>query len=202
MIFLMSIRTYCLREISFCETTNLLVNWTPPLSTLICNPGSFLKLMKIRNIFSEIERPNRAIRLAAILLAIYNLLRLLSVIAAPYPIDHITNIENKISLSQYQTAFQNYIKEESDRLQIPADTVKISIIYYGCLSAGYVIFSLFLGMRRKFARYLIVCLIVVEIGMDMVAGITYRILPSKISIITAILLLLFLFSHTIAKEFK
>jgi hypothetical protein len=158
--------------------------------------------MKIRNLFSEIERKNRAIGLAAILLATYNIIRLLSIFAAPYPIDQITNGDIEISISKYQVAFQNYINQESDRLQMSPDSFKIAIIYYGCLAGGYVIFSLFLGMRRKFARYSILSLIFVEIGIDIVAGIKYSILPSKISIIAAILLLLFLFSHNIAEEFK
>jgi hypothetical protein len=158
--------------------------------------------MKMRNIFSEIERTNRAIWLVAILLAIYNTIRLLSIFVAPYPIDQITNIDAGISVSEYQVAFQNYINKESDRFQMSPDSFKIAITYYGCLAAGYMIFSLFLGMRRKFARYIILGLIYVEIVLDIVGGIKYRILPSKISIIAAILLLLFLFSHNIAKEFK
>ena len=63
-------------------------------------------------------------------------------------------------------------------------------------------FSLLLGMRKKFAKYIILSLALIEIIMDIVLGIKYSILPSKISIIIAILLFLFLFSHNIAKEFN
>ncbi len=156
----------------------------------------------MKDIFAEIERTNRAIVLVAIFLATYNILRLLSIAAAPYSIDQITNIDGGISTSEYQVAFQKYISEESGKLQIPPDSLKITILYSGCIAAGYIIFSLFLGMRKKFARYIILSLIVIEILIDIVYGIKYFILPSKISILIAIFMLLFLFSQNIAKEFK
>jgi membrane-associated PAP2 superfamily phosphatase len=156
----------------------------------------------MRNIFSEIKRKKRAIWMVAALLVTYNALRLLSIVAAPYPVDQIVNMDAGISLSEYQVAFQNFINEESAILQMSPDSLKITILYSGCVAAGYIIFSLFLGMRKKFARYAILGLVSVEIVMDIVIGIKYSILPSKISIIIAIILLLFLFSHNIAKEFK
>jgi hypothetical protein len=156
----------------------------------------------MRNIFAEIERKNRAIWLVAILLATYNMLRLLLIIASPYPIDQIANIDAGISISEYQVAFQNYTNEESERLQMSPHSLKITILYSGFMAAGYIIFSLFLGMRKKFARYTVLGLIFIEIMIDIAVGIKYSILPSKISILIAIFLLLFLFSHNIAKEFK
>ncbi len=156
----------------------------------------------MRNIFSEIERTKRAIWLAAILLLTYNVLRLVSIIAAPYPIDQIAHIDSGISIAQYQVTFQNYLDQESQRLEIPPASLKLTILYSGCLAAGYMIFSLFLGMRRKFARYIIMSLVFIEIITDIVFGIKYSILPTKISLIVAFFLLLFLFSQNISKEFK
>ncbi len=139
----------------------------------------------------------------AILLATYNTFRLLSIIAIPYPIDQIASIDEGISFSEYQVAFRNYINEESERLQIPPESLQIIIVGSGYLAAGYIIFSLFLGMRKKFARYALLNLIFIEIIIDIVVGIKYSILlPSKISIVIAITLLLFLFSQNISKEFK
>jgi hypothetical protein len=158
--------------------------------------------IRMRDIFAEIERRNKAILLVAILLATYNTIRLLSIVAAPYSIDQITNRDVGISASEYQVAFQKYISEESEKHQLPPYSLKITILYFGCMAAGYIIFSLFLGMRKKFARYIILSLIFIEILIDIVIGITYLILPSKNSILIAILLLLFLFSQNIAKEFK
>ena len=107
----------------------------------------------MRNIFDEVERKKRAIWLVALLLIIYNSIRLLSIIASPYPIDQIIDKGARISISEYQEAFQIYSNNESERLQMPPDSFKIAILYSGFLAAGYIIFSFFLGMRKKFARY-------------------------------------------------
>jgi hypothetical protein len=156
----------------------------------------------VKDIFAEIERKNRAIWFAAILLAIYNVLRLLSIIASPYSIHQIANIDVGRAASEYQVAFQDYINDESERHQMSPDSLKIIILYSGCMAAGYVIFSLFLGMRKNFAMYIVLSLLFIEIFIDIVVGIKYRILPSKNSIIIAIFLLLFLFSPNISNEFK
>ncbi len=156
----------------------------------------------MKDIFAEIVRKDRAILLVAILLATYNFLRLLSIAAAPYSIDQITDRNIGLSASEYQVAFQKYINNESEKLQMPADTLKRIILSSGCIAAGFIIASLFLGMRKKFAKYLLLGLILVEILIDVFNGINYLILPSKISILSAIFLLLFLFSQNIAKEFK
>jgi hypothetical protein len=156
----------------------------------------------MRNIFAEIERTNRAIWLCSILCATYNILRLISIIAAPYSIEQIVNLDDEISILQYQMNFKNYITEESQRLQIPAGSLKKTILYSGFVAVGYIIFSLLLGLRKKFAKYAIVSLALVEIIIDIIFGLKYSILPSKISIFVAITLLLFLFSHNISKEFK
>jgi len=151
---------------------------------------------KMRNIFDEIEQKKRAIWLVAIFLVTYNILRLFSIVSSP----HLIAVG--VSVSEYKTAFQNYINEESERLQMPPDSLKTTILYSGCMAATYIVLSLFLGMRKKFAKYIILSLILVEILMDIVVGIKYSILPSKISILTAIFLFLFLFSHNISKELK
>jgi hypothetical protein len=156
----------------------------------------------MRNIFDEIERKKRAIWLAAISLATYNILRLFSIVASPYPVAQFANMDVGVSVSEYQAAFQNYINEESERLQMPPDSLKTIILYSGCMAATYIILSLFLGMRKKFSKYIILSLVLVEILIDIVVGIKYSILPSKISILIAIFLLLFLFSHNISKELK
>ncbi len=156
----------------------------------------------MKNIFAEIERTKRAIWLFSIVLFIYNILRLISIIAAPYSLDQFINIDTELSISQYQVDFQNYINEESQRLQIPPDSLKTTILYSGCIAAGYIFFSLLLGMRKKFAKYAILSLAFVEIITDVFIGVKYSILPSKISIFVVIMLFLFLFSHNIAKEFN
>ncbi len=156
----------------------------------------------MRDIFAEIEQKERAIFWIAILLASYNTLRLLSIIAAPYPMDQLVHGDIGNSLAEYQAVWQNYLAIESETLQMSADSLKRIIFYNGCIAAGYIIFSLFLGKRKKFAKYLVTGLVLLEILMDIVVGIKYGILPSKISIIMIIFLLLFLFSPHSAKEFK
>jgi hypothetical protein len=116
----------------------------------------------MRNIFAEIKRTNRAIWLCSILCTTYNILKLISIIAAPYSIEQNVYINDEISISKYQVNFNNYINEESQRLQIPAGSLKNTILYSGCMAVGYIIFSLLLGLRKKFAQYAILSLALVE----------------------------------------
>ena len=156
----------------------------------------------MRDIFAEISHKNRAIKLVVVLLVVYNLLILIEIIFVPYSIDQIVNADVGISVSEYKVAFKKFINEESENLQMPPAALKIRILSSGCIAASYIIFSLFLGMRKKFAKYIILTLAVFQITIDIVVGIKYSILPSKISVIIAIFLLLFLFSPSISKEFK
>ena len=156
----------------------------------------------MRDIFAEINRKNRAIKLVVILLVVYNLLILIQIILVPYPVAQIANADVGISVSEYKLAFQKFINEESEKLQMPPAALKVRILSSGCIAASYIVFALFLGMRKKFAKYSILTLVVVQITIDIVVGIKYSILPSKISIIIAIFLLLFLFSPSISKELR
>lgn len=155
----------------------------------------------MRDIFAEVEQKKRAIFWVAILVATYNMLRLLSILAAPYPIDQLGHGDVGKIMAEYQVVFRQYLAIESDTLRMSPDSLKRIILYSGCMAAGYIIFSFFLGKRKKFARYLVTGLVLVEIFIDIVVGIQYSILPSKISIIMAAFLLLFLSSPNIAKEF-
>ena len=156
----------------------------------------------MNDIFGKIERKNRAIWLVAVLLVMYNVLRLLSIVASPYPIDQVANMDIGISVSEYQVTFQNYIIEESEKVQIPPHSLKIIILYSVCMAASYIFLSLPLGMRKKFAKYIVLSLVVVELIIDIYLGIKYSLLPSKNSILIAIFLLIFLYSPNITKEFK
>lgn len=156
----------------------------------------------MRDIFEGIERKSRAIWLVAIVLATYNILRLLSIIASPYSVSQIVKMDIGMAASRYLMRFQEYLAEESTRLQMSPDSFMIIIFCFGCVAAGYVVIALFLGMRKNFARYIVALLIAVEIIIDIAVGIQYSILPSKISIVLAIFLLLFLRSPHIAKEFR
>ena len=139
--------------------------------------------------------------MVAILLATYNLLRLIATLASPYAIDHITNLEVGTSFAEYQGVWQKYLAIESNRLQMSPDSLTILMFYSGCMAAGYIIFSFFLARRKKFAKYWVTGLLFVEIVVAIVVGIQYCILPTKLSSIVAIFMLLFFSSATIAKEF-
>ncbi len=156
----------------------------------------------MRDIFAGVQRKNRAIWLVAILLATYNVFRLLFIVAVPYSLDQIAHLDVGISASEYQVAFQNYLNEESPSMHMSPDSLKMIIISSGAMAAGYIIFSFLLGIRKKIAKYIVVSLITIELLIDMYLGIKYGILPSKNSIVMAIFLLLFLFSPHISKEFK
>ena len=107
----------------------------------------------MRDLFAEIEQQKRMIWWVAILLALYNILRLFSILAAPYPIDQIVSLARGISYSEYLAVFQNYLQEESGKLQMSPDILKVMIFSFGCMAVSYIFFSIFLGMRYLLAKY-------------------------------------------------
>ena len=154
------------------------------------------------DIFAEIKQKNRAIWLVAGLLIIYNFLRFFDVVGLPYILTHSAEIAGGLSFPAYQAAFRQYISVEAESLHMTAGFLRLILIYSGFLSLAYILFSVYLGMRKRPARYAVVGLVLVELLLDIVAGVKYGILPSKISVLIALFLLLFLFSPSMAKEFK
>jgi len=78
----------------------------------------------------------------------------------------------------------------------------VAIWCNGCAAAGYVIVSLFIGMDKKLAKHIFFKIVIIEIVIDIVVGLECSIRPSKISIVPAIFLFLFLFSPNMSQEFK
>ncbi len=156
---------------------------------------------EMMDIFAKIVHKNRAIWFVAILLIIYNVLRLFAVIGPPYVIAQIANIDGGISLAEYQVAFISYINEASENLQMAPTILKLSLFYSGLISLAYILFSLYLGMRKKFAKYIVTCLLFIEIVIAIVTGLKQSTLPSIDSTLIAIFILLFLFSPNLAKAF-
>ena len=155
----------------------------------------------MKDFFSQINQKNKAIWLIAFLLLVYKVLVFLSIVAAPYSIADITSKNVDISVSEYQRTFQNYINDESAKLKILPDSLKTIVFHSLFLTLNYIIFSPFLGSRKRFAKYVILNLVLIEIFMDIFIGIKYKILPSKISIMVVVFMLMFLFSSNINKAF-
>jgi hypothetical protein len=156
----------------------------------------------MRDLFAEIQRKSRVIRGAALLLAVYNILRLLIIIGSPYQLAEIRDFDVAHLLTGYQTAFQTYIDRESLERKIDPGLLKLIVVYSGCVAAGFIVAAVFLGMLRRFAKCIVLVLIIAELLMDLVAGVGYAILPGKNSILVAFFFLIFLLSPSISKELR
>lgn len=156
----------------------------------------------MRDLFTEMQKKKRAILLAALFLGVYNVLRLIVILLSPFTLSQVINLDVGGSLGEYLAAWQAFIAEGAYRQAMVAETLQSVLLCYGGLAAAYVTVSPMLARRRNYARYLVTGLVVVELVLDIVLGVHYGLLPTKISLLTAIFFLLFLSSPAIAREFR
>ncbi|MCP3889810.1 MAG: hypothetical protein GY702_13195 [Desulfobulbaceae bacterium] len=154
------------------------------------------------DIYSKIVNKNRAIWLVSSLLIIYNLIKIFSIIGPPYVMSLISNVEEGLSFSDYQIAFQTYISEAAKILEISADSIKLNFAFTAITSLLYIFLAFFLGKRKKFAKNMIISLVFIEVAIVCFICIYTNTLPSVDSTFVAIMLLLFLFSPNMSKAFN
>ncbi len=105
------------------------------------------------DIFATITDKKRAIWSVAVLLILYNLLRLIAVVAPLYVITRVSNVSNGISFAEYQLAFSTYISETSGNLQADPEILKLQIVCSVIFSTVYILSFFGLGMRKNCEKY-------------------------------------------------
>ncbi len=133
---------------------------------------------------------------------LYNLLRLIAVVAPLYVIARVSNVSNGISFAEYQLAFSTYISETSGNLQADPEILKLQIVCSVIFSTVYILSSFGLGMRKKIAKNIVVFLLTIEIFVTLVFQLNQGTISSIFLAFTVICILLFLFSPNLAAEYN
>ena len=106
------------------------------------------------------KKPTTLIWLIAAFLFTIHFLKILAIIGTPYIVALIIETSDVVSFNGIKEGFTLFVEEISTRTGMNLLAVKYFVIYSGIRSFLFVVTSPFLGLRKNFARFAVLSLIV------------------------------------------
>ncbi len=125
-----------------------------------------------------IKQPTTWIWVIASYLLLLHILKFAAVIGPPILFALIGDTDNSISWLDLKNATSYYLQAATESTSSDTTTLKYLLVYSGISSLLFVSFSLQLGLRKSYARIIILILIGVEVILEATLSIYTNTLPS------------------------
>ena len=116
------------------------------------------------DIKDNMKNPRTWIWAIASLLIIFHLLKILAIVGPPIVIAQIADADNSLTLIEIKKAFTTYIQGTGSRLELNEEQIKLNFILSGIASSLFIVFSIYLGMRKNWARISIIALMALQVS--------------------------------------